>query len=170
MASNAKLAMRLDLLSGLVRDGGGGEELHPALDVLRLVVVEVVFLDDDLTGNGDLGVLVAEDGDLDLPGVDALLDDDAPVEPGAPPRRWHRLAPRVLRLADADARAEVRGLDEAGYPREVFDLLVQAFLSFSHCLRVRAAHATCGRPWWAKIFFMVGLSMPAALPSTPLPT
>src|SRR5215203_1933934 len=60
------------LLRDFVRDGGGCDEFHPALDVLRLVVVEVVLLDDDLTGDGDLGVLVAEDGDLYLPGVDAL--------------------------------------------------------------------------------------------------
>src|SRR5919206_1842769 len=32
------------LLCDLVRDGGGGDELHPALDVLGLVIVEVVLL------------------------------------------------------------------------------------------------------------------------------
>src|SRR4051794_1666372 len=44
-----------DLLRGLVRDGGGSDELHPALDVLRLVIVELILLDDDLTWNGDIG-------------------------------------------------------------------------------------------------------------------
>ena len=104
--------MRLISCLRLVRDGCGGEELHPALDVLRLVVVEVVFLYDDLTGDGDLGVLVAEDGDLYLPGVDALLDDDAPVQARGLVDGYRQLL-GVLRLADADARAEVRGLDEA---------------------------------------------------------
>ena len=114
--------MRLYLLRDLVRDRGGDEELHPALDVLRLVVVEVVFLDYDLTGDGDLGVLVAEDGDLDLPGVHALLDDDAPVEARRLVDGVAQLL-GVLGLADADARAEVRGLDEARVPEGVFDLL-----------------------------------------------
>src|SRR5919107_4547212 len=113
------------LLCGLVRDGGWGDELHPALDVLRLVVVEVVFLDDDLTGDGDLGVLVAEDGDLYLPGVDALLDDDAPVVACGLVDCFAKL-PGVLRLADADARAEVGGLDEARISERTFYLLCQA--------------------------------------------
>src|SRR3954468_23178553 len=109
------------LLRGLVRDEGWSDELHPALHVLRLVIVELVFLDDDLAWNGDLGVLVAQDGDLDLPGVDALFDDDAPVQTC---RFVDGVAefPCVLRLADADARSEVSGLDEAWVSEGVFDL------------------------------------------------
>src|ERR671911_37741 len=113
------------LLHGLVRYGGGGDELHPALYVLRLVVVEDVLLDDDLSGNGDLGVFVAEDGDLYLSGVDALLDDDAPVVACGPINGFAKFF-GVLRFADADARAEVGGLDEARVSERTFYLPCQA--------------------------------------------
>src|ERR687896_29212 len=47
----------------IIGDGGGDEELHPALGVLRLVVVELVVLHDDLTRNRDLRSFVAEHRD-----------------------------------------------------------------------------------------------------------
>src|SRR5215210_190430 len=97
----------------LVRDGGGNDELHPALRVLRLVVVELALLHDDLARNRDLRLLVAEHRDLYLPGVHAGLQDQASVELRSSIERRPQL-PGVLCLADADARAEVRGLDEAG--------------------------------------------------------
>jgi hypothetical protein len=62
------------------------------------------------------------------------------------------------------------GFTKQGYPRESSISSIRVSLSLSHCHLVREIHLTCGRSWWAKIFFIVGLSMPAALPSTPLPT
>src|SRR5215218_11259850 len=95
------------LRRSLIGDIGGDGELHTALGVLGLVVVELVFLDDDLTRNGDLGFFVAERRDLYLPGVHAGLHDQAPVECGRLVQ-GHTQLPGVPGLVDADAGAEVR--------------------------------------------------------------
>src|SRR5215212_678640 len=109
-----------ELRGGLLWDAGGHDQLHTALDVLGLIVVELVLLDQDLSRHRDLGLLVAEHRDLYLPGVYAGLDNQPAVERG-------RLVQGTLQrrgvrgLADADAGAEVRGLDEARVPEGGFD-------------------------------------------------
>src|SRR5919112_2155340 len=111
-----------DLLCGLLLDRGGGQKLHPAFHVLGFVIVEAVFLDNDLTRQGDFRILVSEDGDFDLTGVHALLDDDAPVVARGRVEGIPQLC-SVFGPADADARAEVRGLHEARVSEGVCDLL-----------------------------------------------
>ena len=133
MASKAVRRYAPYLLRDLVRDGGRGDELHPALDVLRLVIVEAVLLDDDLTGDGDLRVLVAEDGDLDLPGVDALLDDDAPVEARGLVDGFAKLLGVRRPLPMPTLEPRFAGLTKQGYPRESSISSVQVSLFFSHC-------------------------------------
>src|SRR5919112_882689 len=110
------------LLCGLLFDRGGGQKLHPALHVLGLVIVEAVFFDNDLTRHRDFGILVPVDGDFDLAGVHALLDDDAPVEVGCCVKGILQLC-SVFGFADADARAEVRRLHEARVSEGACDLL-----------------------------------------------
>jgi len=59
---------------------GGNHEFHAAFGVLSFVIVELVLGDDNLARNRNLRFFVAEHGDLHLAGIDALLDDETPVE------------------------------------------------------------------------------------------
>ena len=60
--------------SASARDARGDDELHPALVVLRRVVVPVARQRDDLADDRGDRVAVAEHAALDLDAVDALLD------------------------------------------------------------------------------------------------
>src|SRR5919107_61095 len=91
-------------------------KLHATLRVLGLVIVEIVFGDDDLTRNRDLRLLVAEHGDFYLAGVHPRFDDETTVEIGGVVEGVFEL-PGVGRFVDADAGAEVGGLYEAGVPQ-----------------------------------------------------
>src|SRR4028118_1717638 len=133
------------LFCGLVRYLCRDAELHAALDVLGVVVVEAVALQKDLAGYGDFRVLVAKDRDLYLPRVNAPLDDDAPVElrrrveGGAQPLG-------VLSLPDADAGAEVSRLDEARVAQGVFDLPHPCLRIFPPLLAGEAYPLDLGEP------------------------
>src|SRR5919202_2941538 len=105
----------------LLGDVRGDEEFHPTLGVLRLVVVELVLLHDDLARYRDLRLFVAEHRDLYLPGVHSGLRDQAPVE-GRRRVQGRPQLPRASRPVDADARAQVRGLDEAGVSQGGLDV------------------------------------------------
>src|SRR5215218_383117 len=104
-----------------VGDICGDDELHRALGVLGLVVVELVVLHDDLPRNRDLGRFVAEHRYLNLPGVHSCLYYQAPVVLGGLFERSPQLS-LVFCLVDADTRAQVRGLDEAGISKGALDL------------------------------------------------
>ena len=100
-----------DLLAQLVRQRRGDVRHRPVVEVLGFVVVELAR-GHDLAGHRRLRVVVAEHRHLDLAGVGhGGLDDDLAVElRGEVDGGRQRL--RRLRLGDAHARPEVRGLHE----------------------------------------------------------
>ena len=71
-----------------------------AVGVFVVVVVEL-RADYDLAEGEGLRLVVAHDGDLDLPAVDALLGEQAAVEAGGELYRRHELL-GSLDLADPD--------------------------------------------------------------------
>ncbi len=94
--------------------GAGTRQVGRAVLVLVLVRVELRARD-DLARERRLRRRVAEDRDLDLTPFDRLLGDDPLVELE---RRLDRRVELglVVRLAHADRRSHVRGLDEARQP------------------------------------------------------
>ena len=82
------------------------------VEVLRLVIVELARRD-DLAGHRRLRVVVAEHRALDLARVGhRRFDDDLAVEASRRDPSPSRRLVAILRLRDADARSEVRRLDE----------------------------------------------------------
>ena len=100
-------------------------ELHPALVVLRLIVVPLVAEWDDLAGDDAIGLTIAEHADLDLDPVEKLLDQDLVVVAEGKLDRSLELG-LVVRLADPDRGSEPRGLDEAGEAEGVLDRIAFA--------------------------------------------
>ena len=153
----------LDALDRLLVEPRRDDEVHPALVVLRRVVVPVGPLKPCETispGSEAIGSLVAEHAALDLDAVDELLDEHLLVVLERELDRGAQLVV-VARLRDPDRRAEPRRLDEDGVAE-----------------RVLAAR----RPWRSVTFRVTGiprsritalnrsLSMQSAEPSTPAPT
>src|SRR6266540_1475532 len=88
----------------------GHLEGRVASPVLRLVVVPLAGIA-DLAGDRGLRVIVAEHGDLDLAPLHGPLDEETAIVRGGQGEGGGQLL-GPLDLADAHARAEVRGLDE----------------------------------------------------------
>ena len=109
-------------------DGDGG--VFGRVGVLRVVVVELL-VGDDLADHRGLGLVVAQDCDLELArldagAADALLDDELAVEAGGEVEGRGQLA-AIVDLADADRGAEVGGLDEERIAQRLFDEPGDAF-------------------------------------------
>ena len=94
------------------RDRRGDQELRVVLAVLVVVVVELAARNDFSDDRGK-GIVVAEDGALQLPRVDALLDEDAVVVAEGDIKSRIEVGP-VLDFGDAYGRAAVGGFDEEG--------------------------------------------------------
>ena len=91
-------------------DASRDDEIHPALVVLRRIVVPV-RVRDDLADDGRDRVAVAQNSTLDLDAVDALLDQDLVVVPARELDGGTELLV-TADLGDADRRAETGGLHE----------------------------------------------------------
>ena len=148
---------------------GGDHRLRPAVEVLRLVVVELARRD-DLAGHRRLGLVVAEHGALDLArlGTAASTTDLAVEREGRLDRRRQRV--RRLRLRDADARSEIGRLHEHRQPERRRAALPAARGRRVHSCVTHHRIRRCGRPCAANTTFITALSMPTADASTPDPT
>ena len=113
---------RLSLGLLLVADGRGDDELHHALGVLGLVVVELVD-GQDLAGHRGARGLVAEHRALDLPARRGRLHDDLAVVGCGQAERRSQLG-AVVGLGHAHAGTEIGRLDE--------DRILQARLDGGH--------------------------------------
>src|SRR6266404_4809541 len=103
---------RPHLLGHLGRQRRGDLERGLPGAVLGVVVVPLAR-EGDLARHRDLGLVVAEHRHLHLAALDPALDDDPPVVPPGQIDGGGEIL-GSLDLADADARAQVGRLDEAG--------------------------------------------------------
>src|SRR5581483_6216138 len=109
----------------LLPDARGHDEVHLALVVLRLEVVPLVVGDDDLARQRRGRRQVSEHAHLDLDPRDEPLDEHLLVVLEGERDRGLQLVV-VVRLRDADARAEPCGLDEHRVPERVARLGAEA--------------------------------------------
>ena len=106
----ALTARRADLVRDRVRDRRGDQELRLVVAVLVVVVVELAPRHDFADDRGPR-LVVAEDGALQLPRVDAFLDEGAVVVAEGEVQSGVEVGP-VLDLTDADRGAAVGRFDE----------------------------------------------------------
>ncbi|MNV47400.1 hypothetical protein D3C71_1392680 [compost metagenome] len=122
------------MIRSLGIDGSRDQHLRLAVEILGRVII--VFAGrHDFTGNGGLRFVISQYADLQLAGVDEFLDNHLGIvaEGGLYSLNETFL---VRRFGDADARAQIRGLDEHWIAKLVLDVHDQVVaLSFP---RIRA--------------------------------
>ncbi len=91
----------------------------PASEIFRGVIVEFAMRD-DFSGNGSLGIVIAEHGDFDFAGADGLFHENFHGEFGGQSNRWRQFFVR-MHLGHAHGRAERGGFHEQGIRKLLFN-------------------------------------------------